>query len=55
MHYVFPYRQLDFVNFSSQPMIMDTCKEFRVEWESVVFFGMNENVGQARGEKRGEG
>ena len=30
---------------------MEICKEFRVEWESVVFFGMNENVGEERGEK----
>ena len=36
---------------------METCKEFRVELESVVFFGMNENVGEVRGEKeeRAEG
>ena len=50
MHYVFPYHQLDFANFASQPIIMEICKEFRVEWESVVFFGMNEKCG--RGEKR---
>ena len=30
---------------------MEICKEFRVEWESVVFFCMNENVGEERGEK----
>ena len=36
---------------------METCKEFRVDWESVVFFGMNESVGEERGEKeeRAEG
>ena len=52
MQYVFPYHQLDFVNFASQPIIMETCEDFRVEWESVVFFGMCE-----RGETRetGEG
>ena len=57
MHYVFPYYQLDFVNFASQPIIMETCKEFRVEWQSVVFFDMNGNVGEGRGEKeeRAEG
>ena len=46
----FPYHQLDFANFASQPIIMEICKEFRVEWESVVFLGMNENVGEGRGE-----
>ena len=52
MHNVFPFHQLDFANFASQPIIME-----RVEWESVVFFGMNENVGEGRGEKeeRAEG
>ena len=30
---------------------MVSCKEFRVEWESVVFFRMNENVGQVTEEK----
>ena len=36
---------------------METCKEFRVEWESVVSFGMKENVGEERVEKeeRAEG
>ena len=47
----FPHHQLDFVNFASQLIIMETCKEFRVEWESVVFFGMNENMGE--GGRRG--
>ena len=51
MNHVFPYHQLDFVNFASRPIIMEICKEFRVEWESVVFFCMNENVGEERGEK----
>ena len=53
----FPYHQLDSANFASQPIIMEICKEFRVEWESVVFFGINENVGEERGEKeeRAEG
>ena len=48
---VFPYHQLDFANFASQPIIMEICKELRAEWESVVFFGINENVGEERGEK----
>ena len=57
MNHVFPYHQLDFVNFASQPIIMEICKEFRVEWESVVFVGMSENVGEERGKKeeRAEG
>ena len=38
MHYVFPYLQLDFATFASQPITMEICKEFRVEWESVVSF-----------------
>ena len=48
---------LSSVNFASQPIIMETCKECRVEWESVVVFVMNENVGEERGEKeeRAEG
>ena len=41
---------MDFANFGSQPIIIGICKEFRVEWESVVFFGMNKNVGEGRGE-----
>ena len=54
---MFSYHQLDFANFASQPIIMEICQEFRVEWESVVFFGMNEKVGEERGERgeRGEG
>ena len=51
MNHVFPYHQLDFVNLASRSIIMEICKEFRVEWESVVLFGMNENVGEERGEK----
>ena len=51
MNHVFPYHGLDFVNFASQPIIMEICKEFCVEWESVVFFCTNENVGEERGEK----
>ena len=51
MHHVFPFHQLDFANFASQPIIMEICKEFRVEWESVVFSGVNENVGEVRGEE----
>ena len=47
--YVFHHHQLDFANFASQPIIMEICKEFRVEWQSVDFFGMNENVGEGRG------
>ena len=31
----FPYLQLDFANFASLPIIMELCKEFRGEWESV--------------------
>ena len=46
MHYGFRHDELDFANFASQPIIMEIWKEFRVEWESVVFFGMNENVGE---------
>ena len=52
MHYVFPYHQLDFANFASQPIIIEIC---RVEWESVVFFGMNEKCGRGERRERGEG
>ena len=43
--------------FASQQTMMEICKKNRVEWESVVFFGMNEIVGEERGEKeeRAEG
>ena len=51
VHYVFPVISWIFTNFASQPMIMKICKEFRVEWESVVFFGMNEKKWE-RGEER---
>ena len=53
----FLHHQLDFANFASQPIIMQTCEEFRVKMESVVFSGMNENVGEGGGEKeeRAEG
>ena len=34
---------------------MEMCKDFRVEWESVVFFGMSENVGEGERRERGEG
>ena len=50
----FPSHQLDFANFASQPIIMQTWEEFRVEWESVVLFGVNESVG-GRGETRERG
>ena len=57
MHYVFPFITWILANFASQPTGVETCKEFRVEWESVVFFGVSENVGEVRGEKeeRAEG
>ena len=32
MYSVFPYQQLDLANFASQPIIMETGKEFVVEW-----------------------
>ena len=44
---------MDFANFASQPIIMEICKELRVEWQSVVFFGMNEKVGEGRRRERG--
>ena len=53
MHYVFHYLQWDFANFASQTIIMEICKEFRVE--SVIFFGMNEKCGRGEWTERGEG
>ena len=41
---------LSSANFASQPIITEICREFRVKWESVVFFGMNEKW-ERRGEK----
>ena len=54
MQYVFPNLQLDFANFASQPIIMEIWKEFHVEWESVVFFGMNQKCGRGERRERGE-
>ena len=36
----FHHHQLDFATVASQTIIMQTCEEFRVEWESVVLFGV---------------
>ena len=57
MHYVFPIIMEILPTFASQPIIMEICKEFRVEWESVVSFVKMKNVGKGRGEKeeRAEG
>ena len=55
MHDVFHYLQWDVANFASQTIIMEICKEFRVEWRSVIFFGMNEKCGRGEWRERGEG
>ena len=44
VHHVLPYQQLGFANIASQPIIMETCKEFSVEWEDCVFFGMHRRM-----------
>ena len=34
---------------------MQTCEEFRVEWESVVFLGMNQKMWERREERKRRG
>merc|ERR1712012_924071 len=33
MHHVLPYQKSGFANIASQPIVMETCQEFGVEWE----------------------
>jgi len=33
VHHVLPYQQSGFANIASQPIVMETCKEFGVDWE----------------------
>ena len=35
VHHVLPHQQLRFANIASQPIIMETCKQFGVEWEGL--------------------